>query len=89
LIIILKSPLFLLPRYGKSHFYLPTRVHDAGFKPEPGGTGARSWCLQKIARIWRGMSDPAPPITIALCTHNGATYLRAQLDIYLTQTHEN
>jgi len=35
------------------------------------------------------MSDPAAPITIALCTHNGAAHLRAQLDSYLTQSHEN
>jgi len=35
------------------------------------------------------MTDLAPHITIALCTHNGAAHLRAQLESYLAQSHEN
>ncbi|VAW02336.1 Alpha-L-Rha alpha-1,3-L-rhamnosyltransferase [hydrothermal vent metagenome] len=35
------------------------------------------------------MTDRAPHITIALCTHNGAAHLREQLDSYLAQSHEN
>lgn len=35
------------------------------------------------------MPDHMPHITIALCTHNGAAHLRAQLESYLAQTHEN
>ncbi len=35
------------------------------------------------------MIDQTPHITIALCTHNGAAHLQAQLESYLAQTHEN
>ncbi len=35
------------------------------------------------------MFDTEPPLTIALCTYNGAAYLRGQLDSYLAQNHKN
>lgn len=35
------------------------------------------------------MLDADPPLTIALCTYNGAAYLREQLDSYLAQRHKN
>jgi len=35
------------------------------------------------------MLDVDLPLTIALCTYNGAAYLREQLDSYLSQRHKN